>query len=490
MSKEKRKVLLPLLFLLFLCFYLPSIAAQIGTTELPFKVEKVTEIAYTFKSDGNVVEEFLFAVKLVNKDDANVRALLDALEKDCSAEYANMVNRVIEKLDAMMKDANGENKEMLLAATKNLEITIKNAECKFSTDRDKNTGTWFRKKEWTMEELKEYGELEKKLGGVSTTISIEKKDDLFSVKIPRPPSDANTAEIDKLKIRIDGRLSKLMPGTYKVEGDFYVFVRPQKLWASTIVLEYRPNIAKPSPTATPRRTPTPSGTAGATPVPSETPGNGTQSISIFGQNIPLSPENLLYIALGVIALIGLIIIAAFIHARGKAETKKPEKVLPSAVPEKKVESRPHEVVDLKSDVIGVAGMKASTSGEPEVVVETKRAVARQEAGVKTRDATELTKETATLESTRYIQRQKVEDENVVIKPLAEQESIFEEKEQEEAAAEQESFSEADLKTIERALSALEPVKSKYRPEQLKKVMLEMGYKPNVANHIIKKLYKG
>jgi|GEM_PF-5448913 len=227
-----------------LCIYLYGAGAQ------PFKIEKDKEIIYQFKSDGGVVSETLSSVSLnVDFNDLN------SWERDCKSAFIAYANKLIGALEIIAKDANSETKEKLLAGAKSLEMITKNIiNCELTRDKNSNSWLWHEKTEWTMEDYNTYETLVEKFTGSSAGVKIEKKDGGFSVKLPRP-----TVEIEKLKIKIDGQLTKLSPSNYKVEDQYYVFLNPNKLWAASIVLEYKPiaDTIKPSPTKTPQKTTSP-----------------------------------------------------------------------------------------------------------------------------------------------------------------------------------------------------------------------------------------
>jgi hypothetical protein len=433
----------------------------LGCTLPPIKTE-TAEYTYIFKKDGSIRLETIQYGKLPTESEQAGMQLYGSIEdweKDCTKElskgFKEYKNFFI--LSLQSQDMNDEQREQVEKVVKAIDELQAHSECKFTANKDDNTAVFEITYELSKETLQALTGIAQQTGnkGMSLTfipvITDNASGQHVDISLKTDTTSGTNWQVKKIKIKVEGELTKLSPESYTKEGDYYVFSDVEKLKGSTISFDYKLSAAAPETAS--EETPAGTGTEGAEKPPAEAVG-GEEKFSLFGIEVPVSPELMLYGLVAIIALIVLIVLIAFIRSKqGKGEKKgvaapeilekEPGQAL---ITETHKEKPKAAVLDLKESVESSA--KARPISESDIVVETRK------------------------------------------EPIPEEPKAGPVREEPKAKPEPASaLSEADIRTVERAVVALAPKKDKYKPEQLRKVMLEMGYKEEVANEIIKRLYE-
>ncbi|MCD6478442.1 MAG: hypothetical protein J7L44_00980 [Candidatus Diapherotrites archaeon] len=432
----------------------------LGCTMPPIKTE-TQELTFVFKEDGSIYAETVNYGKLMSGTQAGMELYGSAedWESDCKKQLQDGLNeyKMMLAMAAQSQDLNKEQQEQMEKIAKLIETIESTMQCEFKANKDDNTAMFrmgYELDKESLDMLKVALQQQGQASGKALFPVITETDEGMHVEIPVNIQQPSTVELKKIKIKAEGEIANFSPENYTKEGDYYVFTDIESLSGSKISFDYKPSVAAPEPQAgeeTPEEE-SPAGTgAEGTEKPSTGAAGGKEKFSLLGIELPLSPELMLYLLVAIIALIALIILIAFIRSRqGKGKVAAPEilEKKPGEVPitgTHKEKPKTSQVLDLKESVEG--GAKARPVSESDIIVETRKEPVHEE-------------------------------------PKAE--PVHEEP---KAKPEPGALSEADMKTVERAVMALAPKKDKYTPEQLRKVMLEMGYKKEVANEIIKRLYE-
>lgn len=430
-----------------------------------FSYEKI----YELKADGTIVTTSRDNVLIIGSSEDKAQ-IISAWERDCSSEQRKLIQEALGHVEKISQSPEtDENINRTLADVgESYKVVIRVLECKFKANPDGNTAdvNYFAK--WSPEDIETMNKGLSAMNEKEYFAKIEKRENLIIVKIPRPKE-----AVKKMKFLVEGKLVQMIPTYHDKDGNYYVIKEANKIRDSEIYVTFRPMISTPAPLVTQTST---AKKISPTPTEGKTDKN---VVNLFGTELPIKPKDLFWLVAIIIWLIGILIVAAFVRMKIKSKKEglsaKREKELVTWVKKEGLQEKPtfsteRESAEPKRPLF-LGGEVTSPASKPlpkenDVFVETKPYVV----------ASEKSKPESTIAESK---------DKFEVAANAKREIV----EAKETDTKKEELSEADLKTIERAIAALEPTKAKYQPEQLRKVMLEMGYKEHVAEHIINKLYK-
>ncbi len=422
----------------FFVILIVTIAVMLSACLLPPIVPDETSYKYTLDANGRIIIEISQKGELVREDTLGIFDTNYAeWQQNCSNKLkATLLAGIGEDKNAL-RDANAETAEILkrriAIATFILDENL--ASCKFKADADENIAEMEIRSILDANVLEKFKEKHEINEGV---ISIEIDENyIHTVRIP---VDKN-AGIKYIYLRAEGKIKKITPKAYALWKKHYRF-RVDKFPedANEIVVEYLPyefeKLLEERKRKTP--TPTPKETVAQKNNQNKKPASGTSQTSktkdlnttnIAGIKIPTDPNTLLIILLGVLGLIGLIvvivIIAVSIRKSSTQETKKDEKRMKKVERIEKEVEKGEESTPTKRTIIPES---------EDIVIETRKRIS---------------------EAKRIAKRFSLEEE----------------------------------KLIERTVEALKSKKEKYNKEQLKKVMIDMGYRSDITEEILRRLYE-
>ncbi|MEM4662544.1 MAG: hypothetical protein QXM75_00810 [Candidatus Diapherotrites archaeon] len=439
-SRKSRVFCVVTCYLLLLMFLL-----QFTFSQTPFTASGSYEQVYEFMADGSLITKTAQYGKITfDTNDQDITNLIEAWNRDCTTEYRKILNGYIGVMETLVQlpDVNEDSKEAVRKLIESYKVMMSKIECKFVCKDNNNFDiNYFAK--WTENDLKIINDALSSMGTKEFFVKTEKKDNKIVSRIMRPKEP-----VKAMKILVEGKIISISPLASSKDGNYYVIENPNKISYPEITITYVLDTTATTPTKT--------AVARVSPSPTGPSAFDKNSVTILGGEIPISPMNLFWILLVILSLIFILVVFLAVRAKIRA-SKEGESTLKRSKPEPVTWIRKTDEYkkELFADVEPVSPALKPLPKEEEVHIETKPYVPVPE-----KQASDV-KEVGTAQQTQ------------TLKPT-------------EAGGEE--LTESDLKTIERALSALEPTKSKYTPEQLRKVMLEMGYKPHVAEYIISKLY--
>ncbi|MEM4598435.1 MAG: hypothetical protein QW400_01980 [Candidatus Diapherotrites archaeon] len=446
-----------------------SISAVFANADMPFKTQFSYEKIYELKADGTIITKSTENV-VISESLEDKAQVISAWERDCTSEQRKTIQELLDSMERLIQapETDENNKRILTDIGEAYKVMIRVIECKLKANPDGNTAdvNYFAK--WSPEDIETINKGLSAINKKEYFAKIEKRENIIIVKIPRPKE-----AVKKMKFLVEGKLIQMIPTYHEKDGNYYVIKDANKIRDSEIYVTFRPMISTPAPAVTQTAT---AKKISPTPTEGKTDKN---SVNLFGTELPIKPNDLFWLVAIIIGLIGILIVAAFVRMKIKSEkeglsvkrekelvtwAKKEELPGKSTLGTERESAKPKKTFFAGGEITSPASKPLPK--ENDVFVETKPYVAASE---KPKPESTIAESKDKFEVTSDKKMEIVEAK--------------------ETDTKKEELSEADLKTIERAIAALEPTKAKYQPEQLRKVMLEMGYKEHVAEYIINKLYK-
>ncbi len=264
-----------------------------------------------------------------------------------------------------------------------------------------------------------------------------------------------------------------------------------------------------------------------------------ESFSLFGFELPLTPEQFLYLLELIKARKAELervtqkpaekveevkkkpgFFASIFVKKGKKSAEEEPSKIPTAEPQKPVLELPEtqkpaepeviqyekkEIEKSKPEVVRAAEIMEEAPKEDIIVEESKGTIEKSiEEAYKGEPAEKIEKLSQEEQLMRAIEKKSeatifegetgehTKEETVpTLKPETEQEEAVQIKPAEKLAeppAERVTLTQEELNTVERIVAVLLPKKEKYTPEQVKKVMLSEGYSEKIAAEVVRRIY--